>query len=138
MNYLCLSSHLDVVVAHLDTQAKMTMISKPTSSIVKSLESSLNTGNLLKMSETMDSFERQFVNMEVQVEFMKSSMAGSTSLSTPEDQIGSLMQQVADDYGLKVSVRPPQAANHAISSMDEEKVSKDDLSRRLAELKARG
>ncbi|KAK4733602.1 hypothetical protein R3W88_007863 [Solanum pinnatisectum] len=128
MNYLCLSSRLDI----------MTMINKPMSSIVKSLESSLNTRNLLKMSETMDSFEHQFVNMEVQAEFMKSSMAGSTSLSTPEDQVGSLMQQVADDYGLEVSVRLPQATNHAISSMDEEKVSEDDLSRRLAELKAHG
>lgn len=108
------------------------------SSIVKSLESSLNTGNLQKMSETMDSFERQFVNMEVQAEFMESSMAGSTSLSTPEDQVGSLMQQVADDYGLEVSVGLPQVAGHAISSKDEEKVNEDDLSRRLAELKARG
>ncbi|XP_055832402.1 ESCRT-related protein CHMP1B-like [Solanum dulcamara] len=138
MNYLRLSSRLDAVVARLDTQAKMTTISKSMSSIVKSLESSLNTGNLQKMSETMDSFERQFVNMEVQAEFMESSMAGSTSLSTPEDQVGSLMQQVADDYGLEVSVGLPQAAGHAISSKDEEKVNEDDLSRRLAELKARG
>ena len=65
----------------------MTTISKSMSSIVKSLESSLNTGNLQKMSETMDSFERQFVNMEVQAEFMESSMAGSTSLSTLEDPV---------------------------------------------------
>ncbi|KAH0642205.1 hypothetical protein KY290_033803 [Solanum tuberosum] len=85
MNYLCHSSRLDVVVARLDTQAKMTTINKSISSIVKSLESSLNTGNLQKMSGTMDSFERQFVNMEVQAEFMESFMAGSTSLSTPED-----------------------------------------------------
>ncbi|KAJ8560098.1 hypothetical protein K7X08_004156 [Anisodus acutangulus] len=138
MNYLRLSSRLDAVVARLDTQAKMTTISKSMSSIVKSLESSLNTGNLQKMSETMDSFERQFVNMEVQAEFMESSMAGSTSLSTPEDQVGSLMQQVADDYGLEVSVGLPQPAAHAISSKNEEKVHEDDLSRRLAELKARG
>ncbi|CAN4100112.1 unnamed protein product [Withania somnifera] len=138
MNYLRLSSRLDAVVARLDTQAKMTTISKSMSSIVKSLESSLNTGNLQKMSETMDSFERQFVNMEVQAEFMESSMAGSTSLSTPEDQVSSLMQQVADDYGLEVSVGLPQPAAHAIASKNEEKVNEDDLSRRLAELKARG
>ncbi|KAG5600670.1 hypothetical protein H5410_032040 [Solanum commersonii] len=102
------------------------------------VKKAIEKGNLQKMSETMDSFERQFVNMEVQAEFMESSMAGSTSLSTPEDQVGSLMQQVADDYGLKVSMGLPQAAGHAISSKDEENVSEDDLSRRLAELKARG
>ncbi|KAF9589723.1 hypothetical protein IFM89_027998 [Coptis chinensis] len=77
----------------------MITISKSMGSIVKSLESSLTTGNLQKISETMDQFQKQFVNMEVQVEFMESSMAGSTSLSIPEGDVNSLMQQVADDYG---------------------------------------
>ncbi|KAF9595242.1 hypothetical protein IFM89_038106 [Coptis chinensis] len=54
--------------------------------------------------------------------------------------LNSLMQQVADDYGLEVSVGLPQAAGHAIAvaSKSNEKVDEDDLSRRLAELKARG
>ena len=139
MNYLRLASRLDAVVSRLDTQAKMQTIGKSMGSIVKSLESSLNTGNLQKMSETMDQFEKQFVNMEVQAEFMESSMAGSTSLSTPETEVNSLMQQVADDYGLEVSVGLPQAAGHAIPAPKaSEKADEDDLSRRLAELKARG
>ncbi|KAF9615160.1 hypothetical protein IFM89_022221 [Coptis chinensis] len=118
----------------------MITISKSMGSIVKSLESSLTTGNLQKMSETMDQFQNQFVNMEVQAEFMESSMAGSTSLSTPEGDVNSLMQQVADDYGLEVSVRLSQAAGHAIAAAfkSNEKVDEDDLSRQLAELKARG
>ncbi|KAJ8497264.1 hypothetical protein OPV22_007816 [Ensete ventricosum] len=138
MNYLRLSSRLDAVVARLDTQAKMQVIGKSMGSIVKSLDAALATGNLQKMSETMDQFERQFVNMEVQAEFMEGAMAGSTSLSTPETEVNSLMQQVADDYGLEVSVGLPQPAAHVISAKDNEKVDEDDLSRRLAELKARG
>ncbi|KAL9267758.1 ESCRT-related protein [Drosera capensis] len=138
LNYLRLASRLDAVVARLDTQAKMNTITMSMGSIVKSLEASLNTGNLQKMSETMDNFERQFVNMEVQAEFMESSMAGSTSLSTPETEVNSLMQQVADDYGLEVSVGLPQAAAHAVPTAMAEKVDEDDLSKRLAELKARG
>ncbi|KAI3884483.1 hypothetical protein MKX03_034823 [Papaver bracteatum] len=138
LNYLRLASRLDAVVSRLDTQAKMGTITKSMGSIVKSLESSFTTGNLQKMSETMDSFEKQFVNMEIQAEFMESSMAGSTSLSTPEGEVNSLMQQVADDYGLEVSVGLPQPAAHAIPTATEEKIDEDDLSRRLAELKARG
>lgn len=66
-------------------------------------------------------------------------MAESTSLSTPETEVNNLMQQVADDYGLEVSVGLPQAVAHAIpAAKDKEKVDEDDLSRRLAELKARG
>ncbi|KAL3720895.1 hypothetical protein ACJRO7_005667 [Eucalyptus globulus] len=34
-------------------------------------------------------------------------MAGSTSLSTPEEEVNNLMQQAADDYGLEVSVGLP-------------------------------
>ena len=90
------------------------------------------------MSETMDQFEKQFVNMEVQAEFMESAMAGSTSLSTPEGEVNSLMQQVADDYGLEVSVGLPQPAAHAVATSSQEKVDEDDLSRRLAELKSKG
>lgn len=76
--------------------------------------------------------------MEVQAEFMEGAMAGSTSLSTPETEVNSLMQQVADDYGLEVSVGLPQASAHAIPAKENEKVDEDDLTRRLAELKARG
>ncbi|KAF2927772.1 hypothetical protein DAI22_06g229900 [Oryza sativa Japonica Group] len=103
MNYLRLASRLDAVVARLDTQAKMQVIGKSMANIVKSLDSALATGNLQKMSETMDNFERQFVNMEV-------------------------------------SVGLPQAAAHAIPAAKEKEkaVDEDDLSRRLAELKARG
>ncbi|KAI3802727.1 hypothetical protein L1987_30868 [Smallanthus sonchifolius] len=114
MNYLRLASRLDVVVARLDTLAKMNTINKLMGSIVKSLESTLAIGNLQKMSETMDQFERQFVNMEVQAEFMESSMAGSTSMSTLE------------------------GGGHAVPVKDSEKVDEDDHSRRLAELKAQG
>ncbi|KAK4729886.1 hypothetical protein R3W88_022874 [Solanum pinnatisectum] len=127
----------DIEKGNMDS-AKMTTINKSISSIVKSLESSLNTGNLQKMPGTMDLFECQFVNMEVQAEFMESSMAGSTSLSTLEDQVGSLMQSVADDYGLEVSVGLPQVVGHVISSKNEENVTEDDLSRHFAELMAHG
>ncbi|CAO2813175.1 unnamed protein product [Amaranthus hypochondriacus] len=137
MNYLRLSSRLDAVVARLDTQAKMQTVSKSMGSIVNSLNSSLSTGNLQKLSETMDQFEKQFVNMEVQAEFMESSMAGSTSLSTPESDVNSLMQQVADDYGLEVSVGLPQPAAHPVPTKTDEVIDENDLSRRLAELKAR-
>ncbi|KAL3675496.1 hypothetical protein R1sor_025444 [Riccia sorocarpa] len=138
LNYLRLSSRLDAVVSRLDTQSKMMVINKSMTSIVKALDSALATNNLEKMSMTMDQFEQQFVNMEVQSQFVESAMAGSTSLSTPEDEVNSLMQQVADDYGLEVSIGLPQAAGHVVAAAPEPEVSaEDDLSRRLAELKSK-
>jgi charged multivesicular body protein 1 len=138
LNYLRLASRLDAVVARLGTQSKMQTITKSMGSIVKALDSALAVGNMEKISQTMDQFEKTFVNMEVQSEFVESAMAGSTSLSTPEDDVNSLMHQVADDYGLEVSVGLPQAASHKPMTDAESTVSEDDLSRRLAELKSRG
>jgi charged multivesicular body protein 1 len=57
MDYLCLASRFDAVFSRLDTQAKMQVIGRSTGNIAKSLDSVLATGNLQKMSETMDQFE---------------------------------------------------------------------------------
>jgi charged multivesicular body protein 1 len=54
-------------------------------------------------------------------------MANSTSLSTPEDQVNTLMQHVIDDYEIEVSVGLPQAIGHAFPTKAE-KVEEDDLS----------
>lgn len=139
LNYMRLSSRLDAVVSRLDTQAKMNVINKSMASIVKALDSALASTNLQKISETMDQFEKQFVNMEVQSEFVENAMQGSTALSTPEDDVNSLMQQVADEHGLEVGIGLPDAANQALPSGKEAEGSgEDDLTRRLAELKSRG
>ncbi|KAJ7216721.1 hypothetical protein O6H91_05G080500 [Diphasiastrum complanatum] len=140
LNYLRLASRLDAVVARLGTQSKMQNISKSMAGIVKALDGALAVGNMQKISQTMDQFEKTFVNMEVQSEFVETAMAGSTSLSTPEDEVNSLMHQVADDYGLEVSVGLPMAATHKVPVKEQlaAEVSEDELSRRLAELKSRG
>ena len=48
------------------------------------------------------------------------------------------MQQVAEEYGLEVSVGLPKAAGHVMKGSETVVGEEDDLGRRLAELKARG
>ena len=72
------------------------------SSVVGSLETALQTNKLEQVSLIMDRFETQVENMGVQTAYMDTAMAGSTSLSTPEDQVMGLMQQVADEHGLEL------------------------------------
>ncbi|KAK5842970.1 hypothetical protein PVK06_005394 [Gossypium arboreum] len=48
-------------------------------------------------------------------------------LVLPEGEVNSLMQQVADDYGLEVSVGLPQPAAHAVPTKTQEKVDEDDF-----------
>ncbi|KAF4352602.1 hypothetical protein F8388_019665, partial [Cannabis sativa] len=92
---------------------------------------------LLPKKTTMRASTPPTMGNGLQAEFMESSMARSTSLSTPEGEVNSLMQQVADDYGLKVSVGQPQPGAHVGPTKETEKVHEDNLSRRLVELKAK-
>ncbi|KAJ6348299.1 hypothetical protein OIU76_004715 [Salix suchowensis] len=121
MNYLRLSSRLDAVVARLDTQAKMTTINKSMGSIVKSLESTLATGNLQKMSETMDQFEKQFVNMEVSVGLPQPAahaVATSSQEKVDEDDLSRRLAELKSKgwkFGLRFPARNPALLDRSLS-----------------------
>eukprot|EP00898_Chlorokybus_atmophyticus_P004932 jgi/Chlat1/543/Chrsp103S08600 len=147
LNYLRLASRLDAVVSRLDTQAKMNVINKSMANIVKQLEKALTSNNIEQaqfclVAQTMDSFERQFENLDVQSEFVESAMSSSTSMAAPEDDINALMQQasghVADQHGLEVSIGLPTASGALQQPQKQTEDADSDLSRRLMELKSRG
>lgn len=94
MNYLRLASRLDAVVSRLDTQAKMQMINKSMVGIVKSLDKALQSNNLERVAATMDQFEKQFENLDIQTEFVEGAMNNQATLSTPEEDVNILLQQV--------------------------------------------
>ncbi len=136
-----LGSRLDAVVSRLEAQAKMNAVNKNFVGIVKSLERALASNNLSQVSHTMDQFERAFENLDVQSECVETAMSASTALTTPPEDVAALLQQVAEEHNLELSFELPSAARvvtpaqaapaTAVSSPG------DDLSRRLAELKAR-
>ncbi len=94
LNYMKLASRLDAVVSRLDTQAKMQMVTKSMSSIVKSLEGALASNNLEKIAATMGQFEKQFENLDLQTQVVDEVMGAQANLSTPEDEVNSLIMQV--------------------------------------------
>lgn len=73
----------------------MQTVNRSMVNIVGALDRSLAGNNLEKMAETMDQFERQFENLDVQSEFVEGAMSNQATLSTPEDDVNLLMQQVA-------------------------------------------
>lgn len=50
----------------------------------------------------MDKFESQFSDLDVQTSYMESTMSDTTALTTPQDQVDSLINQVADEAGLEI------------------------------------
>lgn len=66
----------------------------------------------------MDKFEQQCENLNVQTSYMDGTMMSTTGLTTPTDQVESLIMQVADEHGLEVKMAigsAPTAAGETVS-----------------------
>ena len=92
--------------------------------------------------EAMDKFEKQFEDLDVRSAYMEGAISGATAASTPEEDVDSLIQMVADEHGLEwqgeldaagnVASGVPQAA--APAAGDQVASKEDDLAKRLAAL----
>ena len=140
LNFLRLSARMDAVASRLDTAIKMKMVTKSMGSMVNGMDKVLNGMNPDQISRLMEKFEQQFETMDVASEYMQSSMGQSAATSTPEDEVHTLMQQVADEHGLDVRAQLAQSAGGALP-VAPAKVSEDPdmdaLSARIAALNAK-
>ena len=81
----------------------------------------------------MDKFEGQFEDLDVQSQYMEASMGATTTMTTPQDQVNSLMQQVADENGLEMNMAMPAAPSGNAAPAQKEEA--NDLNDRLAALR---
>jgi len=103
LNYLRMSSRLDAVAQRLETAIRTNDMSKAMGNVVKGMSSALKSMDVEKISKTMDAFEKHFEDMDVRAGYMENSMNASTASATPEDQVDSLISQVADEHQLDIS-----------------------------------
>lgn len=115
----------------------MSMINKSFAGIVTSLDRALSSNNLESVSQTMDTFERQFENLDVQSECVEAAMTSSMALSTPPDQVDALLTQVAEEHNLQLTLDMPATAPGVLLSSPAAAVANDDLEKRLEMLKTR-
>lgn len=133
LNYMKLGSRLDAVVSRLETQAKMQVVHKNMAGIVKSLEKAMESNNLEKIATTMNQFEKQFENLDLQTQVVDEVMGAQANLSTPEDEVLALVQQVADEHGLETSLQMSSAP----ANKQPQATTEADITQRLAELRGR-
>ena len=60
------------------------------------------------MSNLMDTFEQQFESLDVQTNVMSDAMQSTTTMTTPQNQVDLLMQEVADEAGIELNQNLPQ------------------------------
>jgi charged multivesicular body protein 1 len=84
----------------------------------------------------MDKFEDQFEDIDVQTQYMEASMVGSTAQTTPQAEVDTLLQQVADEAGLELKHELGETIVPATRLEEEkEKERSDELTERLAKLR---
>jgi len=101
LNYLKLSSRIDAVAARVNTAVQMGKLTKDMSKIVGSMDSIMQTMDVQKISAVMDKFEQQFENLDLNSQYMEQAIDSTTAQTMPENQVESLMAQIADEHGLE-------------------------------------
>lgn len=67
------------------------------------MESAMRSMNMEQISNLMDRFEQQFESLDVQTSVMSDAMQSTTTMTTPQNQVDSLMQEVADEAGIELN-----------------------------------
>ncbi|XP_065067469.1 charged multivesicular body protein 1b-like [Rhopilema esculentum] len=94
-----MGSRVDAVAQRVQTACTTKQVTKSMAGVVSSMDSAMRSMNLEKVSALMDKFEKQFEDLDVQTGYMENAMGDTTTLTVPQGQVDSLMQQVADEHG---------------------------------------
>jgi charged multivesicular body protein 1 len=135
LNYRRMSARIDAVAARVQTALTTKQVTNSMAGVVKAMESAMKSMNLEKISQLMDRFEQQFENLDVQSQVMESTMCASSTLTTPQNQVDALMQEVADEAGLELNMDLPSAQTASVGAASQASTEQDELSQRLARLR---
>jgi HPt (histidine-containing phosphotransfer) domain-containing protein len=127
---------VDTVASKVQTAVTMKGVTKNMAQVTKALDKALSAMDLQKVSAVMDRFEQQVQNLDVYTSVMEDSVSSATMLTTPQEQVDSLIVQIAEENGLEVLDQLSQLPEGA-SAVGESSVrsQEDQLSRRLAALR---
>lgn len=134
VNFLRMSARVDAVAARVQTAVTMGKVTKSMAGVVKSMDATLKTMNLEKISALMDKFEHQFETLDVQTQQMEDTMSNTTTLTTPQNQVDMLLQEMADEAGLDLNMELPQGQTGSVGT-SVASAEQDELSQRLARLR---
>ncbi|MCI4379827.1 hypothetical protein PGIGA_G00232850 [Pangasianodon gigas] len=134
INFLRMSARVDSVAARVQTAVTTDKVTKSMAGVVKSMDATLKSMNLEKVSSLLDKFERQFETLDVQTAQMEDTMGSTTTLTMPQNEVESLMQEMADEAGLDLNMELPPGQTGSVGT-SVATAEQDELSQRLARLR---
>lgn len=139
LNYLRYAARVDAVASRIQSAQMMKQVTKNMAGVTKGLDKALASMDLEKVSQIMEKFEKQTEHLDVHTQVMDDTMSGATTLSTPQSQVDSLIQQVAEENGLEVmdQLSGLEPGQHSLQSQKEQPSSSRDteLEKKLAALR---
>lgn len=99
LNYLRMSARVDAVASRVQTALTTRKVTQSMAGVVKAMDAAMKSMNLEKISGLMDKFESQFEDLDVQSSYMENAMSQTTTTNVPQNDVDTLMQQVADEAG---------------------------------------
>jgi len=133
LNTLRLAARIDAAAARVETACRMQTVTRSMANVVKGMDKAMKTMDLMKITEVMNKFDEQFDNVDVASGYMEETMNRGTALSTPQDEVDSLIQSVADEHGLELE----HAMGDVPHAQAEAEADQDDLAERLDRLRAK-
>ncbi|XP_060941511.1 charged multivesicular body protein 1b [Limanda limanda] len=134
VNFLRMSARVEAVASRVQTAVTLNQVTKSMGGVVKGMDMTLKSMNLEKISALMEKFERQFETLDVQTAQMEDTMSSTTTLTTPQNQVDSLLHELADEAGLDLNMELPQGQTGSVGT-SVASAEQDELSNRLAKLR---
>ncbi|XP_023013944.1 charged multivesicular body protein 1 [Leptinotarsa decemlineata] len=136
VNYLRMSARVDAVASKVQSAVTTRKVTNSMAGVVKTMDAAMKSMNLEKISSVMDKFEQQFEDLGVQTDVLENTMGQTTTTLVPQNDVDSLMQQVADEAGLDLNMELPEGPQGSvIGSASQVSQEQDELSQRLARLR---
>lgn len=116
INYLRLSSRMEAVVQRMQSAQQMKNLTKNMSGVTNSMNAAIKSMNPEQITKTMDVFEKQFEDLDVQAAVMEDSMQTTVSSAAPESEVDAMMAQIADEHGLEVEAGMADAGKSELTA----------------------
>ncbi|CUM63371.1 uncharacterized protein PRCAT00000944001 [Priceomyces carsonii] len=137
VNLLRLASRIDAVASRVQTAVTMRSVTGNMTQVIKGMDRALQTMNLERIALVMDKFENQFEDLDASTSYYESTTNNVNALTTPQDQVDELMNQVADEAGIEMkqglNETKVEIATPVSNNITEEK--EDQLTERLRALR---
>jgi charged multivesicular body protein 1 len=135
LNLLKLSARIEAVSQRVQTAVTMNGISSAMSGVVRSMSTVMQTMDAVKISQTMDQFERQFEDLDISTQFMDQTMQTQGAMTTPASEVDDLMNQVSAEHNLNWQAEAAVVPRAEVPEKEPEKLSEEDaLAERLRKL----